>query len=106
MRLFSESGVVESAFDTASTFDVSFGDSSCVFGEFSLPGGFVEYAELVGGVMSFDRRLRSGSCGDVLLVTNNRALRRGSCKDRLAAGNMLSAMFSVSNAVVTFTVSL
>jgi hypothetical protein len=92
MRLFSESGVVERALDTASTLDVSFGDSSCVFGEFSLPGGFVEYGKLVRGALCLDRRLRSGSCRGVLLVTNDGALCRGSRKDHLAAGNILNVI--------------
>jgi hypothetical protein len=51
MKLFSESGVVERALDTAPTFDVSLGASSCVSDDGSLVGGLVEYAELTGGVV-------------------------------------------------------
>jgi hypothetical protein len=106
IRLFSESGVVESAFDTASTLDVSFEDSSCVFGDCSLLGGLVEYAELVGGVVCFGRRLRSGSRDGLSLVMNHRVHGRGSRKDHLAAGSMLDVIFAVSRAVVVLKVSL
>jgi hypothetical protein len=99
MRLLSESGVVERALDTASTFDVSFGASSCVFRDASLLGGLVEYAKPVGGVVCFGRRLRSASRG-VSLVMNDGALCRGSRKDHLAAGSILNDILFVSGAVV------
>lgn len=98
-RLFSESGVVERALDTASTFDVSLGAPSCVFDEESLLGGLVEYAEVVGGVVLRGRRLRRASRG-MLFVVIDRALWRGSRKDHLAAGSILKAVRYISRAAV------
>jgi hypothetical protein len=90
MRLFSESGVVERAFETASTFDAYFGAWSESFGFVSLLDGVVEYVgALCCDSVSLCRRPRGPEGDDVPPVANIRMHRCGSRSDDLAAGSML-----------------
>jgi len=100
-RLFSPSGVVASAFDTASTFEdgsaeASFGGSLDSFGNSldsfdggGTPGCLEEYGgTLLCGGVCFGSRARGPGGGGVRPVANVRMACRGSRKYHLAAGNI------------------
>jgi hypothetical protein len=105
-RLFSLLGVVESAVDTASTFEGGLeafcGESFGLFGVLSPPLCLDEYAgDLRCGILLLDRRPRGPGGGGVPRVANVRMRGRGTRSDHLAAGSMLrlfcSCMFSIEH---------
>jgi hypothetical protein len=92
--VFSPSGVVASALETASTLEgsaaASFGGSLELFGVGSFADGLDEYAgALRCGVMLLVRRPRGPGGRGVPRVANVRMHCRGRRNDHLAAGNIV-----------------
>lgn len=88
MKLFSESGVVARALDTASTFEGPLGGS---LGDGSLPGDLVEYAAAIRRCIQAGERLR-GLTSDGVFVVSDRRSCRGGRANHLAAGSILSVL--------------
>lgn len=95
MRVFSESGVVERALETASTFEGSwgafFGVSVGSFGGGGgvLPGGLEEYAGILRfGGACFGKRPRGPGGEGVARVAKARVCGRGSRNDHLNVGSI------------------
>jgi hypothetical protein len=101
MRLFSESGVVERAFETASTFEGSF--EASLGGSLGLfVGGLVEYADIFCWDGRVRNRLRVLCDDSVARVANVRAEGRDSRSDHLAAGSIFTSFSSDVSGVYVF----